>query len=76
MSNFQIITDSCCDFTDDQYKAMNVACVPLSVMWDEICHDHFSNEIRLKEFYQLMRMNWLPSPTAMALRMPKCWHRS
>ena len=42
--NFQIVTDSCCDFTDAEYKAMNVACVPLSVMWDGQCHDHFSNE--------------------------------
>ncbi len=72
MSNFQIITDSCCDFTDDQYKAMNVACVPLSVMWDEMCHDHFSNEARLKEFYQLMRNGMIAATSALN---PDNWAR-
>ena len=38
--DFQIVTDSCCDFTDAEYSAMKVACVPLSVMLDGQCHDH------------------------------------
>ena len=41
LMNFQIITDSCCDFTAAEYSAMNVACVPLSVMWNGQCHNHF-----------------------------------
>jgi len=63
--NFQIVTDSCCDFTDAEYKAMNVACVPLSVMWDGQCHNHFSNESELKAFYQQMRNGLIATTSAL-----------
>lgn len=63
--SFQIITDSCCDFTDMQYQSMNVACVPLSVMWDGQCHDHFSNEAALKDFYQQMREGLIATTSAL-----------
>lgn len=53
--SYQIITDSCCDFTDSQYEDMNVACVPLSVMWDGESHSHFSSEDALRDFYSRMR---------------------
>ena len=52
---FQIITDSCCDFTDAQYADMNVTRVPLSVHWDGVCRDHFSDEAALRQFYEEMR---------------------
>ena len=29
--SYQIITDSCCDFPTEQYRAMNLDFVPLSV---------------------------------------------
>ncbi len=63
--NFQIVTDSCCDFTDAEYSAMNVACVPLSVMWDGQCHNHFSNESELKAFYQQMRNGLIATTSAL-----------
>lgn len=63
--NFQIVTDSCCDFTDAEYKAMNVACVPLSVMWDGQCHNHFSDESELKVFYQQMRNGLIATTSAL-----------
>lgn len=63
--NFQIVTDSCCDFTDAEYKAMKVACVPLSVMWDGQCHNHFSNESELKSFYQQMRNGLIATTSAL-----------
>ena len=63
--NFQIITDSCCDFTDAEYKAMKVTCVPLSVMWDGQCHNHFSNESELKDFYQQMRNGLIATTSAL-----------
>ena len=63
--NFQIVTDSCCDFTDAEYNAMNVACVPLSVMWDGQCHNHFSSESELKMFYQQMRNGLIATTSAL-----------
>ena len=32
--NYQIITDSCCDFTQQQYRDWDVACAPLSVLYE------------------------------------------
>lgn len=63
--SYQIITDSCCDFTDEQYRRMNVDYVPLSVMWDGKCHDHFSNEKALKDFYERMRQNLVATTSAL-----------
>lgn len=63
--NFQIVTDSCCDLTDEQYKAMQVACVPLSVVWDGQCHNHFSSEPELKRFYQQMRNGLIATTSAL-----------
>lgn len=53
--HYQIITDSCCDFTGEEYARMAVAMVPLSVMWDGVSHSHFSTEDALKDFYDRMR---------------------
>ena len=55
MMKFDIITDSCCDFTDAQYADMNVTSVPLSVRWNGTCRDHFSDESALRDFYEGMR---------------------
>ncbi len=37
MANFQILTDSCCDFTPERYEALGLVSVPLSV--------HFRNQL-------------------------------
>ena len=71
--NFQIITDSCCDFTDEQYRNLDVDCVPLSVMWDGRCHDHFSNEEALKDFYCQMRQGLVATTSALN---PDNWARA
>lgn len=63
--NYQIITDSCCDFADVQYRAMHVACVPLTVMWNGESRSHFSNETALKEFYQSMRQGLVATSSAL-----------
>ena len=65
MTKFQIVTDSCCDFTEVEYNAMRVASVPLSVMWDGQCHNHFSNESELKNFYQQMRNGLIATTSAL-----------
>lgn len=71
--NFQIITDSCCDFTDEQYRRMRVACVPLSVMWDGENHNHFSTEAELKNFYRKMREGLIATTSALN---PDNWRRA
>lgn len=63
--SFQIITDSCCDFTEEQLRKLHVASVPLSVMWDGQCHAHFSSEAELKDFYDQMRGGLVATTSAL-----------
>lgn len=70
--SYQIITDSCCDFTDSQYRDMNVACVPLYVIWDGKCHAHFSTEPALKDFYDRVRHGLIAASSALN---PDNWAR-
>lgn len=63
--SFQIITDSCCDFTEEQLRKLHVASVPLSVMWDGQCHAHFSSEAELKDFYDQMRSGLVATTSAL-----------
>lgn len=71
--NYQIITDSCCDFTDEQYRSMDVACVPLTVMWDNRPHTHFSSTPALKDFYNRMRSGLVATTSALN---PDNWERA
>ena len=53
--SYQIITDSCCDFTDAQYKEKNVLCAPLTVMYNGQSHSNFSDPAAVKAFYDQLR---------------------
>ena len=53
--SYKIITDSCCDFTDAQYKELDVACAPLSVVYNGESHSNFSEETAVKAFYDELR---------------------
>ena len=53
--SYKIITDSCCDFTEEQYQSLNVGCVPLSVMWNGEVHNNFSDPADVKAFYDELR---------------------
>ena len=64
MSNFKIVTDSCCDFTDEMYVAYNVGCAPLSVLYKGVAHDNFSDNARLKELYDGIRSGEMPTTSA------------
>ena len=55
MATYQIISDSCCDFTAQQYADNNVLCVPLSVIYNGQAHDNFSDEQSVKAFYNTLR---------------------
>ena len=55
MATYQIITDSCCDFTEQQYKSNQVLCVPLTVMYGGQAHRNFSDPKSVKAFYDTLR---------------------
>ena len=67
---YQIITDSCCDFTEQQYRQWNVDCVPLSVMYNGETHSNFSDPEAVKAFYDLLRTG-VTATTAAA--NPESW---
>ena len=53
--SYRIITDSCCDFTRQQYQQLDVACVPLSVVYKGESHSNFSDPAAVKAFYDELR---------------------
>ena len=53
--SYQIITDSCCDFTQQLYTDLGVACAPLSVLYNGVNHDNFSDPADVKAFYDELR---------------------
>ena len=53
--SYQIITDSCCDFTQQQYQELGVACAPLTVMYKGEIHSNFSDPAAVKAFYDELR---------------------
>ena len=55
MPDYKILTDSCCDFTDAQYRQLDVACAPLTVMYNGESHNNFSDETAVKAFYDELR---------------------
>ena len=62
--SYQIITDSCCDLTEAQYKQWNVSCVPLTVMYKGESHNNFSDEAAVKAFYDELRGGVMASTAA------------
>ena len=53
--SYKIITDSCCDFTEEQYQSLNVCCVPLTVVYKGEAHNNFSEPADVKAFYDELR---------------------
>ena len=64
MSNYQIITDSCCDFTRQQYEEQNVVGVPLTVTYKGESHNNFSDPAAVKAFYDELREGVMASTAA------------
>ena len=61
---YQIITDSCCDFTIQQYQDLNVAYVPLTVTYNGESHDNFTDPADVKAFYDQLRQGVTASTAA------------
>ena len=62
--SYKIITDSCCDFTQQQYDELNVACAPLSVHYNGENHSNFSDPTAVKAFYDELRSGVTASTSA------------
>ena len=70
--SYQIITDSCCDLTQQMLTELNVLCVPLTVIYNGENHDNFSDEAQVKIFYDQLRQG-VTATTAAA--NPEGWAR-
>ena len=64
ISNFKIVTDSCCDFTDKMYQEYDVTCVPLSVLYKGELYSNFTEDARVKELYDGIRAGEMPTTSA------------
>ena len=64
MTQFQIFTDSCCDLIAEQTAAMNVVCVPLSVVCDGAATDDYTTAPERKAFFDSIRAGKMPSTSA------------
>jgi len=53
--SYQIITDSCCDFTQQQYTENRVCCAPLTVTYNGESRTNFSEPAAVKAFYDELR---------------------
>nr|MBQ8244193.1 DegV family protein [Oscillospiraceae bacterium] len=62
--SYQIITDSCCDFTEAQYRQWDVACVPLTVNYKGEDHQNFSDPAAVKAFYDELRSGVMATTAA------------
>ena len=70
--NYQIITDSCCDFTPEQYEKLNLRFVPLTIMYQNQPHDDFLDEKSIKMVYNGLRQGETASTSAVN---PDGWAR-
>ena len=64
MATYQIITDSCADFTNAQYQALDVKYAPLSVLFKGELHENFSEDADVKMFYDGIRQGEMPTTSA------------
>jgi len=53
--NYQIITDSCCDLTQEQLTKLQVSCANLTLMYNGENHSNFSDPTAVKAFYDELR---------------------
>ena len=62
--SYQIITDSSCDFTKEQYAALGLQYAPLTLLYKGEQYDSFTEESELKAFYNGIREGELPTTSA------------
>ena len=62
--SYQIITDSCCDLTEAQLQQLGVTCANLTVMYQGVNHQNFSDPAAVKAFYDELRAGTMASTAA------------
>ena len=62
--SYTIITDSCCDFTQQQCDNLDVVCVPLTVVYNGESHSNFSEPDDVKAFYDELRQGVMATTSA------------
>ncbi len=72
MSNFQIITDSCCDFTQEKYQQLELTVLPLTVHFRGTASDD-KNDDSLRQLYQSLRCGQVAKTSALN---PNRWSRA
>ena len=64
MANYKIVTDSCCDFTKQQYADFDLTYVPLTLLHKGEALDSFTEPADLKAFYDDLRAGEMPTTSA------------
>ena len=67
---YQIVTDSCCDFTRAQYAEKNLTWVPLTLRYKGQEMDGFTEAEDLHNFYEGIRQGEMPTTAAVN---PEAW---
>ena len=62
--SYQIITDSCCDFTEEQLQKLQVSCANLTVLYNGENHSNFSDPTAVKAFYDEIRTGVMATTAA------------
>ena len=73
MCNYQIVTDSCCDFTREQYKKLKLVWVPLTLRYKGAEMDSLTEPAELHDFYDGVRSGEMPTTSAVN---PDAWERA
>ena len=68
--SYQIITDSCCDFTKQQYTDLKLKYVPLTLIYKGTEQAGFTEPEELHDFYNGIRAGEMPTTSAVN---PQAW---
>ena len=68
--SYQIITDSCCDFTKQQYADLKLKYVPLTLFYKGTEQEGFTEPDELHTFYDSIRAGEMPTTSA---ANPQAW---
>ncbi len=70
MNTYRIVTDSCCDFTREQYEKLNLIWVSLTLRYKGEEIDGFTEPAELHDFYNGIRGGEMPTTAAVN---PETW---
>ena len=68
--SYQIVTDSCCDFTEAVYSQLRVRYAPLTVTYNGKVQQNFTDDQALSAFYEELRQGAVATTAA---ANPKDW---